>query len=265
MTVPSNRVSLFVSGLLFCGFSVAGCSSTERQSGTAGAPGIGDTLFPTRGNGGYDVATYDISLEWQPRPDVIVATETITASATQALSAFNLDLHGLTVTSVTVNRRDATFSRDGDELTITPARALANASKFTTVIAYNGTPEPQDGEGWYHDGNGGVVVFGQPGGASVWHPVNDHPLDKAGYSVHITAPSNMNAAANGTLTETVDNGATKTWTFEQPFPAAPYLQMLAIGDYTIVEGGASKSTAARCRGISRRWRARGPQRWPFPI
>ena len=45
---------------------------------------------------------------------------TITAKATQDLSAFNLDLDGLTVRSVKVGGRAAKWRRKGGELTIVP-------------------------------------------------------------------------------------------------------------------------------------------------
>ena len=206
-----------------------------------GSDGLGDELLPTRGNGGYDVATYDVSIAWEPVGDVITGSETVEATSTQALSAFNIDLHGLTVNTVTVDGVDATFSRVGDELTIIPASPISSGTVFTTVIDYGGTPEQQDGEGWFHDGDGGVIVFGQPSGSSTWRPVNDHPLDKAGYTVRITAPSSMLGVSNGTLESTTSNGDTTTWVYQQPFKAAPYLQFVAIGDYQLVDGGTSSS------------------------
>jgi len=224
--------------------STAATPDTPATTGdlpSAGADGLGDELLPTRGNGGYDVATYDVSIAWEPVANVITARETVVASSTQELSAFNIDLHGLTVSAVTVDGEAATFGRAGDELTITPASPIASAAQFTTVIDYGGTPELQDGEGWFRDGDGGVIVFGEPSGSSTWRPVNDHPLDKAGYTVRITAPSAMLGVSNGTLESTTSNGDTTTWVYQQPFNAAPYLQFVAIGDYQIVDGGTSSS------------------------
>ena len=206
-----------------------------------GADGLGDELLPTRGNGGYDVTTYDVSIAWEPVGDVIAGTEIVLATSTQALSTFNIDLHALTVDSVAVDGVNATFTRSGDELMITPAAPIPTATEFTFVIEYGGTPQPQDGEGWFHDGNGGVIVFGQPSGASTWRPVNDHPLDKARYTVRITGPSSMLGVSNGTLQSTTGHGATTTWVYEQPFDAAPYLEFVAIGNYQLVDGGTSNS------------------------
>jgi aminopeptidase N len=71
---------------------------------TAGAAGIGDPYFPDDGNGGYDVAHYNLAVRYDPGTGVLVGVTDIEAIATQNLSQFNLDLKGLTVRSVTVGQ-----------------------------------------------------------------------------------------------------------------------------------------------------------------
>src|SRR3954447_19193390 len=63
----------------------------------AGAPGIGDPAFPQDGNGGCDVGHYDRTLSYAPASKQLVGHAEIEAEATQKLAAFNLDLHGFTV------------------------------------------------------------------------------------------------------------------------------------------------------------------------
>ena len=70
-----------------------------------GADGLGDRLYPQLGNGGYDVLHYDISLRFTPEKNHIAATTVITATATEDLSSFNLDLYGLSVESLSCRRR----------------------------------------------------------------------------------------------------------------------------------------------------------------
>ena len=81
-----------------------------------GASGAGDPYFPLDGNGGYDVQHYRLEVTYDPATDVLTGKATITARATQDLSSFNLDFEGLTVRSITVESRDATWTRDGGEL-----------------------------------------------------------------------------------------------------------------------------------------------------
>src|SRR4029450_6673041 len=60
----------------------------------AGAPGLGDPYFPLAGNGGYDVTNYSLVLDYSPATRQLDGTATITATATQNLSRFDLDLRG---------------------------------------------------------------------------------------------------------------------------------------------------------------------------
>ena len=114
-------------------------SATAQQPGS---DGLGDSLYPQLGNGGYDVQHYDIDLRFTPENNYIAATTVIDAIATHNLSAFNLDLHGLNVESVNVNDASAEFERDADELTITPQQSLAADEQFTVAVTYAGIPQP---------------------------------------------------------------------------------------------------------------------------
>lgn len=54
--------------------------------------------------------------------------------------SLNLDLVGLGVSSVTVDGRTADWSRDGQELTVTPRRPLKERQRFDVVVRYRGVP-----------------------------------------------------------------------------------------------------------------------------
>ena len=69
----------------------------HTPASTAGAVGLGDSLYPTLGNGGYDVQHYDLTLDIDPVAGALTGVATIAAVATQPLTQFNLDLAGLTV------------------------------------------------------------------------------------------------------------------------------------------------------------------------
>ena len=57
--------------------------------------GAGDPYFPEYGNGGYDVAAYDLKIKYDPVSDRLAGIATITATAKADLTKFHLDLHGL--------------------------------------------------------------------------------------------------------------------------------------------------------------------------
>src|SRR5437763_16055985 len=125
-----------------------GLSSGVASAGDWGAPkpgsdGAGDSYYPQDGNGGYDVADYDLKVSYDPASHQLKGAQDISARATQSLSSFNLDLRGLTVDSVQVDGRGAKFRRTGDhELVGTPSRSLRRGEHFEVEIDYHGVPAP---------------------------------------------------------------------------------------------------------------------------
>src|SRR4051794_8761751 len=83
-------------------------SSTASAAYSPGARSLGDPLFPTLGNGGYDAKHYDLTIGYDPVSNVMTSSTDITLKATQDLSQFSLDLRGLTVTGVTIDGVTAT-------------------------------------------------------------------------------------------------------------------------------------------------------------
>lgn len=215
-------------------------SVTLAQDAHPGAAGVGDSLYPEFGNGGYDAQHYTLDLTVDPETQSLGGITTMLATATQDLSSFNLDLIGFTVESVQVDGANAAFSREGQELTIAPAEPLASGVEFTTVVTYSGTPEQIYSvaipvpTGWViHEG--GSFVLSEPDGAANFYPVNDHPLDKATYTIRVTLPKPYEAAVNGDTIEVVDNGDTTTTIGEVQSPMASYLTTINIGDFDLVE------------------------------
>ena len=202
-----------------------------------GAPGAGDPYFPLDGNGGYDVAHYDLAFKFDPATGAIDSVATITAVATQNLSSFDLDLYGLDVRSIKVDKKTAAFSRSGQELIVTPAAGIRKASSFTTVVRYSGVTSPLVDlvMGMYGvvPSEDGVVMVGQPHSAATWFPVNDHPSDAASYSFEITVPAGLQAVANGVPGKTSRSGGWTTWTWNATDPMASYQVAVAIGEFDI--------------------------------
>src|ERR671917_1731950 len=180
-----------------------GVAAASHWSFTPGAPGIGDPYFPLDGNGGYDVRHYTLDIKYTPETDVLDGVARVPAPATQNLSAFNLDFEGLTIRSITVDGKPARWSRSGGELTVTPKRTLRKGKTFTTRVVYDGIPrtivDPILGNAGVFHTDDGVVIIGQPDVAATWFPVNDHPIDKASFTISVTAPKGLEAVSNGRL------------------------------------------------------------------
>jgi aminopeptidase N len=205
-----------------------------------GAAGIGDPYYPAAGNGGYDVTHYDLALTWDPDARHMTGEAAVTATATQALSSFVLDLAGMEVAAVSVDGEEAAFAREGDrDLRITPAEPLAAGGAFTSVVRYAGPPTTVPGDeffdpGWFGD-DGEVYALFEPDGAATLFPSNDHPSDKASYEFRVTAPDDLEVVANGRLTGTVPGDGVKTWVYDAPDPMASYLVQVAIADMEFTE------------------------------
>lgn len=208
-----------------------------------GASGAGDAYFPFAGNGGFDAVHYDIDLRYQPpaAPAPLTgqlnAVATVTIVPTRHLTSFDLDLRGLTVESVVVKNRPASFTREGDELVITPKTILPRGKAVDVVVTYGGaTGRPLDIEGalygWVTTRDGAMVAS-EPDGSMTWYPVSDHPTDKATYDVGVTVPEGLVAVGNGDLVgQWTANGWT-TWEWSSREPMASYLVTASVGNYEL--------------------------------
>ena len=217
-----------------------------------GAPGIGDRLFPDLGNGGYDVLHYHLDLRYATSApsQPIDGTATIVARATQSLSRFNLDFGGASVGSVSVNHRSANWTREGEELVITPRRALARhrvfVVKVSDFVAVPTEPDPADfSTAAFFFTPHGSATAPQPDLAHRIFPSNDHPRDKASYTFRVDTPSDLLAVTNGVLVSKRTRGERTFWRYLQRQPMASELIQLAVGSYDLSERG-------RQRGVIRR-------------
>lgn len=205
-----------------------------------GDPGIGDPYFPELGNGGYDALHYTLDLRADVAANTLDGTVSIEARALEALRTFNLDLLGFDVTFVGIDGAMVDWDRQDGELVVVPLTPLPADEVFTVTVRYNGTPGTINLTGipaligWNNYGDG-VFVASEPAGAAGWYPVNDHPLDKATYTIRVTVDDPLVVAANGVLTETIANDDTTTYVWESNDPIASYLVTVNIDDFVRVE------------------------------
>lgn len=219
----------------------AGSLAAAAPAFAPGARSLGDSLFPTIGNGGYDVRHYDLELTYTVAEKRLEATATIDAVATQGVSRFSLDLAGWnSVRRVTVDGRPARFTADGkrSKLTITPPRGLPDGRRFRTVVRYRAVQRRLPGttsltEGWIPDPKRGAVVVGQPVGAMGWYPNNNVPADKASYTIRVTVPRGWSALATGVLASRRTRPSTSTFVWKETAPTSTYLVSVAVGRFDV--------------------------------
>jgi aminopeptidase N len=225
--------------LVMAGFVTTGPARAAEAVFTPGSAGLGDPFFPLAGNGGYDVSHYSLSLGYDPQSRRLTGTAVVTATATQNLSRFDLDLRGFDVAGLTVDGRPASFTRDGQELVITPAAGLPDGGRFTVTVRYAGVPQvitDPDGsiEGWVPTDDGAFVV-GEPQGSPGWYPVNDNPRDKATFDFTVTVPDGLTVMANGVLASKNSAGGRTTFVWRENMPMAPYLATATLGRFDLTE------------------------------
>ncbi|MGW0873334.1 M1 family metallopeptidase [Streptomyces sp. NPDC002740] len=214
--------------------TAAGPATAAGPTGTAG---VGDPYFPLAGNGGYHVTHYDLTLRYDPDSRHLDGKAVLTARAGQRLTRFDLDFQGLKVTGLTVDHVKAAHRREGQELVVTPRRALRKGERFQITVTYRGTPGPvtdPDGslDGWIPTDDGAFVA-GEPQGAMTWFPANNHPLDKSSYDFTITVPKDRAAVANGVLLGRRTTDGTTTFRWRQSEPMAAYLATATVGRFQV--------------------------------
>jgi aminopeptidase N len=227
---------------------------TTSAPGVPGAVGLGDAIYPALGNGGYDMRHVDLDLRWDQKTGVLAATVSIDIDiGDRALSSFNLDFRGFEISAVTVDKRTAALVRTDDELVITPVAPLAPRSAHTVSVTYEGLPDsiPDTGGrplGWLTTASG-AYTLAEPNGAHAWFPCNDHPSDKATYTIHVDVEAPLTAVANGALTATVEMNGRRRVTYEAPDPMASYLVIVAVGRFATTER--TTASGLRLRQVER--------------
>ena len=216
MWTPAARAIFLATALTV----LVACSGDAEIVGIRGAAHLDNPVFPSFGNGGYDVSHYDLNLEIDLVANTLDAVALIDVTATENLLAFHFDFAGPEVSAVQVDDERANFIHEGLELTIEPATVIAAGSDFTVRIEYGGTPEllllPDFpiAMGWTPFGNS-VMVHGF---GLALYPTNQTATDKATYTIRLTVPKPLVAMATGELTDTIDNGTTSTYIWEVTDP-----------------------------------------------
>lgn len=211
-------------------------AATDQTPG-AGARGLGDRLYPSLGNGGYDVRAYHLTLDYEANNRPMPAVTRIDAQATHPLRQFDLDFSHGKVRSVAVDGRPARYRIEGEELVVTPAAPIAANRAFTVTVRHTSDPRPAkvtSETGWIPTSDG-IVMANQASAAHQVFPCNDHPSDKADFTFRVTAPQRLTVVANGVPEDrpTTRDGRT-TWTYRTVHPMATELAQVAVGKSTII-------------------------------
>lgn len=196
--------------------------------------GVGDSLYPSLGNPGYDVVSYDIGFAYTgDNTKPLETVTTIDAKATAGLDRINLDFTKGVVHAVEVNGESAEFTTAGEDLVITPRQPVQPDEQLHIVVRHTSDPSGEQVGGWVRTSDG-LVMANQADAARRVFPCNDHPSDKALFTFRVTAPQDLTVAANGLATATERRDGQVVSTFTTSHPMATELAQVSIGRSTVI-------------------------------
>ena len=156
-----------------------------------------------------DVQQYTNNISVTDSNDTIVGISEIEILFTKTVNSFFLDLintnadgKGMIVSKVLENGETVEFSHIKDKININTSKLENETSTYS--VYYSGVPA--DGLIISQNKYGERTFFADnwPKRARNWFPCVDHPIDKARVIFKVTAPSNYQVIANGTLVEETD-------------------------------------------------------------
>jgi len=223
--------------------------STLALVDNLGGESAADPYYPEVGNTGYDVTSYDLDLTIDVAGvDTLEAVATIELVTQAPLDRLSFDLVGLTVQTTAINGDLVEHEQTDDKLRIIPNATLAPHETFTITAAYSGQPGDTPSLtrigtiGWYDLSSTTSVTIGEPTGARTWFPVNDHPSDRATYSISVDVSEPLVGVSNGELVADESSNGRRRTTWKMRQPMASYLATVSVGDYILVSSSPAATT-----------------------
>ncbi|UOG76487.1 M1 family peptidase [Hymenobacter tibetensis] len=233
---------------------LAASANTQGQAPTAPAEPIGpyrasatkiNDLVHTKLDVRFDYAKrYLYGKEWVTLKPHAYATDSL-----------RLDAKGMDITSVALmtgeQQQKLKFDYDQSNLRINLGKSMAPGTAYTIYIEYTAKPNElkaqgsaaiTDAKGLYFinpdstEKGKPVQIWtqGETEASSAWFPTIDRPNQKTTSEISMTVPAKYVTLSNGALVSQKPAGAglrTDTWKME--LPHAPYLFMMAVGDFKI--------------------------------
>jgi aminopeptidase N len=172
-------------------------------------------------------------------------------------NTLELDAKGFDITRVALSNSktytDLKYNYNGKIITINLDRTYHRTDTFSIYIEYTAKPnELEEGgsaaitsdKGLYFINNDGkdphkpiqIWTQGETEASSAWFPTIDSPNERMSQEIYITVDEKYVTLSNGLLMFSLENGdGTRTDYWKQELPHAPYLAMMAIGEYAIVK------------------------------
>ncbi len=196
----------------------------------------------------------DIRFDWENQQVLGKATLTLKPyfypTNTLELDAKGFDIHSITFEG---DSNPLKYDYDGELLTINLGKTFVESQEYKIFIDY--TAKPTDGpeggsaaitsdHGLFfinHDGSDPnkpmqIWTQGETENNSRWFPTIDKPNERCTQEIYLTVDNKYKTLSNGLLTSSTnhaDGTRTDYWKMNQPH--APYLFMIAVGDFAVVK------------------------------
>ena len=207
-------------------------------------PKIND-LIHTKLEVGFDYARhYLMGKEWVTLKPHFKSTDSLN------LDAKGMEIHLVSLMEGNTKRR-LEFIYKGDILKIKLGRQFIGGKPYTVYIEYTAKPDQikQKGsaaitsaKGLYFINSDGknpdkpiqIWTQGETESSSCWFPTIDNPNQKTTDEITMTVPARFTTLSNGKLILQKKNlNGTRSDTWKMDLPHAPYLFMMAVGDFKI--------------------------------
>ena len=198
----------------------------------------------------------EINLDWENRWINGIATLTLRPyfypQRQLILDAKNFEVHNIELLKGT-HETDLKYFNDGNQLYISLDTLYTREQEFSVKIDYTAKPmERSEKEGTAIESNRGFYFInpddkdpgkvrqawtqGEAESNSCWFPTIDAPNERTTGEIFITVKDKFVTLSNGVLVYSHQNqNGTRTDYWKTDLPVAPYLFMVAVGDFKIVK------------------------------
>lgn len=193
-----------------------------------------------------------LSFDWENKYVIGEAELKITALA-KPLDTLDLHAQGFDISGVFYNQNPVKFRYDQKSLTIALDSSLKPTDTAEVKIIYVAKPDelPETGSAainsdkglFFINANGNnkkkpmqIWTQGETENNSRWMPTIDKPNERCTQEIYLTVDKKFVTLSNGQLISQTDNqNGTRTDYWRMDLPHAPYLFMLAVGEFAVVK------------------------------
>lgn len=197
----------------------------------------------------------ELSFDWTQKRVNGTATLTLKpwfySTDSLTLDAKNFDIHSVTFQG---SKAPLTYRYNKEQLTVHLGKSFTRNDTFTVVIAYTAKPDEREAIGgssaitsdkglFFINADGAdpdkprqIWTQGETENNSCWFPTIDKPNERCTQEVYLTVDNRYKTLSNGVLASSKKNAdGTRTDYWKMTKPHAPYLFMLAIGEFAVVK------------------------------